>query len=261
MSLRITPLPAFRDNYIWALHDERHAVVVDPGDAAPVLAFLREHALGLAAILVTHHHHDHTDGIVDLLAAIPDCAVYGPRHEVIDGISHPVGEGDVVRIPELDLSLSVWDIPGHTLGHVAYLGAGGVFCGDTLFGAGCGRLFEGSYAQLHHALNRLAALPAATRVYCTHEYTEANLHFALACEPDNPDIRQRQSATAALRASGQPSLPSTIALELASNPFLRCAVPAVVQQAEHHLGHAPPDSLAVFTALRQWRNHFQAPAR
>lgn len=257
MSFTITPLPAFRDNYIWALHDKRYAVVVDPGDAVPVLAFLKAQQLQLVAILVTHHHHDHTDGIGDLLAAVPDCRVYGPRHETIDGINHPVGEGDVVEIPVLGLSLSVWDIPGHTRGHIAYLGSGSVFCGDTLFGAGCGRLFEGSYAQLHHALNRLAALPAETRVYCTHEYTEANLRFALACEPDNHDIRQRQSATVALRVAGQPSLPSTIALENASNPFLRCTVPAVIHHAEHYVGHSLPDTLAVFTALRQWRNNFR----
>ncbi|BBE50284.1 Hydroxyacylglutathione hydrolase [Ferriphaselus amnicola] len=256
MSLTITPLPAFRDNYIWTLHDERYAVVVDPGDAAPVLAFLKARQLELVAILVTHHHHDHTDGIADLLAAIPVCVVYGPRHETIAGVSHPVSENEVIEIPALDLSLTVWDIPGHTRGHIAYLGADGVFCGDTLFGAGCGRLFEGSYAQLHHALNRLAALPAETRVYCTHEYTEANVRFALACEPDNPDIRRRQIATAALRAAGQPSLPSTIALENASNPFLRCAVPAVIQHAEAHAGHILSDELAVFTALRQWRNNF-----
>lgn len=254
--LTITPLPAFRDNYIWTLHDAHFAVVVDPGDASPVLEFLDTQHLKLIAILVTHHHHDHTDGITDLLNAVPGCPVYGPRNETITGVDHLVSENNVITIPELNISLSVWDIPGHTQGHIAYLGASGVFCGDTLFGAGCGRLFEGTPAQLHHSLQRISRLPPATQVFCTHEYTEANLRFALHLEPDNATIQQRQASTATLRARGQPSLPSTIALENASNPFLRCAISEVRQHAEGHAGHSLADELAVFTELRAWKNSF-----
>ena len=258
--INIIPIPAFKDNYIWTLHDRQLAVVVDPGDAAPVRAWLNAHQSRLAAILCTHHHDDHVGGICEL-AQLYNVPVYGPRHEIIPCISHMVGEGDVVEIAELEIRLNVLDIPGHTRGHVAYLisgsgeSAGSLFCGDTLFGCGCGRLFEGTAAQMHHSLQRLAKLPDDTRIYCAHEYTEANIRFALACEPDNAQLKQRQEDARALRIAGQPTLPSTIALEKATNPFLRCTEPEVIH-ALHRGGLTGSAELAVFTALREWKNHF-----
>lgn len=257
--LNIFPIPAFKDNYIWTLHDSQHAVVVDPGDAAPVRAYLAEHRLKLAAILCTHHHHDHVGGICEL-AEVYNVPVYGPQHEIIPCISHAVGEGDVVSIAQLGLSLDVLDIPGHTRGHIAFRSASptGIFCGDTLFGCGCGRLFEGTHAQLFRSLQRLAALPDNTPVYCTHEYTAANIRFALACEPGNSQLRQRESDTRTLREQGLPTLPSSIALEKSTNPFLRCLSPEIVRNIELQLGYTlpPGDELAAFTALREWKNNF-----
>lgn len=253
----IVPIPAFQDNYIWTLHDRKHAVVVDPGDAAPVRAYFDAHKLKLAAILCTHHHHDHVGGVCEL-AQLYNAPVYGPRHENIPCTSHPIGEGDTIAIAELGIKLDVLDIPGHTRGHVAYLDMGAVFCGDTLFGCGCGRLFEGTALQLHHALQRLAHLPASTLVYCAHEYTEANIRFALACEPGNKQLQQRQADARALRAAGQPTLPSTIALEKSTNPFLRCTEPEIIRNMERQTGIKLPseNEAAVFAALREWRNRF-----
>lgn len=257
--LNIIPIPAFKDNYIWLLHNQRHAVAVDPGDAAPLRAWLDAHNIRLAAILCTHHHADHSGGICEL-AEVYNVPAYGPRHEDIPCVSHAVGEGDVIQVKELDIMLDVIDIPGHTRGHVAYLfslpGMDGVFCGDTLFGCGCGRLFEGTPVQLLHSLQRLAHLPDNTQVYCAHEYTEANIRFALACEPGNPQLAQRQADAHALRAGGRPTLPSAIGLEKATNPFLRCTQPAIVQAAQSHGAARSSDELTVFTALREWKNHF-----
>ena len=255
--LNIVPIPAFQDNHIWTLHDGQHAVVVDPGDAAPLRAYLEAHKLRLAAILCTHHHQDHVGGVCEL-ARLYNVPVHGPRHENIPCISHPSGEGDMIVIAEADIRLEVLEIPGHTRGHIAYLGMGAVFCGDTLFGCGCGRLLEGTMAQLHHSLQRLARLPGDTRVYCAHEYTEANIRFALACEPGNAQLEQRQADARALRAAGQPTLPSTIALENATNPFLRYSNTEIIRNVERHLGSglAAENEVAVFTALREWRNTF-----
>lgn len=257
--LNIIPIPAFKDNYIWALHDSQHAVVVDPGDAAPVRAYLAAHQLKLAAILCTHHHNDHVGGICELVE-VYNVPVYGPQHEIIPCISHAVGEGDVVDIAQLGIRLDVLDIPGHTRGHIAFRSTtpGRLFCGDTLFGCGCGRLFEGTAAQLFHSLQRLASLPDDTRVYCAHEYTAANIRFALACEPGNVRLRQRESDTRALRERGLPTLPSSIALEKSTNPFLRCTSPEVIRNLEHQLGYKlpPGDEVAAFAALREWKNHF-----
>ncbi len=251
----IVPIPALRDNYIWAIHARKHAVIVDPGEAEPVMRFLRTRNLGLAAILCTHHHGDHTAGIAEL-CEVYNVPVYGPRAESIPGTTHPVAEGDTVDLPEAGIRLSVLDIRGHTRGHVAYLGEGNVFCGDTLFGCGCGRLFEGTAEQLFLALQRLAHLPDTTRVYCAHEYTEANIRFALACEPGNPRLQQRAAEARAMRAAGVPTLPSTIALEKATNPFLRCTQPEIVGAARQFGGAAASDELSVFAALREWKNHF-----
>ncbi len=253
----IVPIPALRDNYIWALHNGRHAVVVDPGEAHPVLSWLDAQRIQLAGILCTHHHGDHTGGIAEI-REVYNVPVYAPRADDIPGATHPLAEGDTVSLPELGIQLKVLDIRGHTRGHIAYAGDGCVFCGDTLFGCGCGRIFEGTPEQMHRALQRLASLPDDTRVYCAHEYTEANIRFALACEPDNSRLRQRAVDARALRAAGQPTLPSTIGLEKATNPFLRCAEPAVVRAALQHANLAEPSELAVFTALRQWKDNFSS---
>ncbi len=255
--LSIFPIPAFRDNYIWTLHDGSHAIVVDPGDADPVRAWLGQHNIKLTAILCTHHHSDHIGGICEL-AQVYNATVYGPKHEDIPCIDHALVEGDTVDIAQPGIRLKVLDIPGHTSGHIAYVNEDLVFCGDTLFGCGCGRLFEGTAAQLHHSLQRLAQLPNETLVYCTHEYTEANIRFAVVCEPHNAQLRQREQDARAVRAAGKPTLPSTIALEKNTNPFLRCSEPEVIRNVEQHAGHALPANYetAVFAAMRKWRNDF-----
>jgi hydroxyacylglutathione hydrolase len=248
--LTITPIPAFADNYIWCLQRGQRAVVVDPGDAVPVIAHLRTHELQLAAILITHHHADHQGGVPDLLA-FADVPVCGPGNESITGRTVDLRGGE--RIELLDCFFTVIAVPGHTRGHLAYYGAGALFCGDALFGAGCGRLFEGTAAQLYASLQALAALPETTLVYCAHEYTASNLRFATLLEPDNPDVAARVTATAAALARNEPTVPSTLRLELQTNPFLRVQQAAVVTAACAH-GAAAADPLAVFTLLREWRD-------
>jgi hydroxyacylglutathione hydrolase len=253
--LEIVPVNAFRDNYIWTLRDARHAAVVDPGEARPVLEFLARENLRLVAVLATHHHPDHVGGIAELLAAqrVP---VYGPRGEPIATVDHPVAEGDTVRIPQLAASFSVLDIPGHTRAHVAYYGAGSLFCGDTLFACGCGRLFEGTAQQMYASLSKLASLPDETKVYCGHEYTLANIGFAKAVEPGNAALDAREGRDRRLRAAGKPTLPSTLGEEKATNPFLRCREPAVVDSANKYLGARVADPVRVFAAIRDWKNRF-----
>lgn len=251
--LEIVPLPAFRDNYIWALRVGRSFAVVDPGDAAPVLAYAQANALELTAVLITHHHPDHCGGL-PVLRGSTAAVVFGPAAESITGIDEPLSGGESIRVPGIGLALDVLALPGHTLGHLAYVAPGALFCGDTLFGAGCGRLFEGTPAQMFASLARLAALPDATRVYCAHEYTAQNLGFARLIEPENPALLARTAKVAALRAAGEPSVPSTLAEEKATNPFLRCDQPAVRRAVAGRAGGDDP--LAVFTALRAWRNEF-----
>jgi hydroxyacylglutathione hydrolase len=258
----ITAIPALRDNYIWAIHDGRHAAVVDPGEAAPVLAFLDAHSLRLNAILCTHRHADHIGGITRL-CEVYNVPVYGRRHPGNPLVSHDLREGDRLELDALDIgagiAFDILEIPGHLDDHLAYLAVsiapGILFCGDVLFGAGCGRNFEGTPAQLFHSLQRLAQLPGDTRVYCAHEYTAANLRFALACEPHNPDIQRRIEQVAQLRAASQPTVPSSIALEKATNPFLRCTQPELIRTLQRR-GLSDNGELGVFTALREWRNHF-----
>lgn len=250
----ITAIPALHDNYIWVIHNDRHAAVVDPGEAAPLLAFLNTRGLQLDSILCTHRHADHIGGIAKL-REVYNVPVYGRRHPGNPHISHDLHEGDRLKLDAFGLNFDILEIPGHLNDHLAYFAPGILFCGDTLFGAGCGRNFEGTLEQLFHSLQRLAALPDTTRVYCAHEYTAANLHFALACEPHNPDIRQRIEQTTQQRAASLPTLPSSIALEKATNPFLRCTQPEIIHTLQHR-GLTDTSELGVFTTLREWRNNF-----
>ncbi len=255
----IIPIPAFGDNYIWVLRERSRAAVVDPGDAVPVLEWFAQHGVELEAVLVTHHHGDHVGGIEALVERF-DVPVYGPAGESIPGRTHPLREGDRVDLPAVGAHLVVLEVPGHTAGHIAYAGQVGsdpvAFCGDTLFGAGCGRLFEGSPEQMWSSLSKLAALPPATRVFCAHEYTLANLRFARAVEPANAALDERCRRAEALRAQGMPTVPSTIAEELATNPFLRVDVAAVAAAAEAHAGRPLASPANRFGALRAWKNAF-----
>lgn len=257
--LEIVPIPALTgtyDNYIWLLHNHEYAMVVDPGDATPVLAYLQPRQLKLAAILVTHRHGDHINGIPKLLE-VYNTPVYGPRTELIPTISRVVAEGDQVDIEALDLHFSVLALPGHVPEHVGFLGHGMLFCGDVIFGCGCGKMFVGTPQEFHHTLQRLAALPDTTMVYCAHEYTESNLRFALQCEPGNLVLQDRAQQVRMLRAQDLPSVPFPMSMENATNPFLRCSEPEIITSVTRHFGFAQPpaNEIAVFAALRAWRDH------
>ncbi|WP_434557486.1 hydroxyacylglutathione hydrolase [Pseudomonas sp. Z5-35] len=254
--IQITALPAFTDNYIWLLqdHSTRHCAVVDPGDAAPVQAWLDAHpGWVLSDILVTHHHHDHVGGVQALKNAT-NATVYGPANEQIP--ARDVALEDNAKVKVLGLDFDVYAVPGHTLGHIAYYHHGLLFCGDTLFAAGCGRLFEGTPQQMHHSLGRLAALPEDTLVYCTHEYTLSNLKFAAAVEPANPDVAARLEKVIQQRDQGVITLPSTLALEKLTNPFLRTAETSVKQKADERNGQRNQTPSEVFAALRAWKDKF-----
>ena len=258
--LSVLTVPAFKDNYLWLIHDGVHAAVVDPGDAAPILAALATHGLTLTAILLTHHHADHIGGVPALLKRL-EVPVFGPRSDGIDAVTVPLGEGDTVTVPGLDLALDVLDVPGHTLGHIAYVrrtpGLHWLFCGDTLFAGGCGRLFEGTPAQMAASLGKLAALPEDTEVYCAHEYTLSNLRFALAVEPGNEALALRMRDESAKRAAELPTVPSSIGLERRTNPFLRYREPKIldslVAAGKLQDGATPAQA---FAALREWKNVF-----
>lgn len=253
-----TPLPALTDNYIWALHDGHQAWVVDPGDPTPVQSWLAAHNLTLAGILLTHHHADHTGG-VDTLRAVWGCPVYGPAYEKLPEPVQRLSDGDTVDV--LGRTFEVLEVPGHTAGHIAYFApaqgdaAPILFCGDTLFSGGCGRLFEGTPAQMLASLDRLAALPGDTQVCCTHEYTLGNLRFAVAVEPGNTDLQAYQQHCQQLRDQGLPTLPSTVAQERAINPFLRSRAATVVHTVQAQAPQAR-DDVAVFAAMREWKNRF-----
>jgi len=256
--LEVTAIPAFQDNYIWLIHgasDRNHVAVVDPGDAAPVLSALEAGGLQLAAVLVTHHHPDHTGGVAAIISVHP-VPVFGPGAERISVVEHRLGEGDQCQLHSLGLNFQVLDVPGHTSGHIAYVGHGAVFCGDTLFVAGCGRLFEGTPAEMTQSLRKLSALPAETRVYCAHEYTLANLRFAQAVEPGNKELAAFTARAKSDRARGIPTVPSTIATERAINPFLRCTLPAIHAAAEARCGRPLAGEVEVFGTIRQWKDSF-----
>jgi len=249
--LQIEPISAFEDNYIWLLHNTRNAIMIDPGDAAPVIAALETKKLTLSAILITHHHADHIGGVASLLQTYP-VPVYAPSYEELPFNHITVAEGDVIDLAPLDLQLKIMWLPGHTLGHIAYVNDDYLFCGDVLFGAGCGRLFEGTPVQMLESLNRLKKLPANTQVYCAHEYTAKNIDFALTLEPENQALVDRKHAVSQLRKDNKPSLPSSIELELKTNPFLRCSESNVIL----HAGVNEVDELSVFTKIRLLRNHY-----
>lgn len=253
--LHISPISAFKDNYIWVIHNHSHAAVIDPGDAEVVIAFLQRHQLTLTSILITHHHHDHTGGNAALVKLF-NVPVYGPAHESIPYLSQAVQEGNTISLKEFALDLQVLDVPGHTAGHIAYYTGSMVFCGDTLFGCGCGRLFEGTPAQMLASLTKLSQLPATTRIYCAHEYTLNNIAFALSIEPDNPALLARAKTDHERIKHGQPTLPSNITLELATNPFLRCHLPDLRRYAEQTAAKPVDTVVEVFGLLRSLKDEF-----
>ena len=259
---KIIPISAFKDNYIWAIHspDDSEIIVVDHGDAAPVVNYLEQHALKLKAILVTHHHWDHSGGIPDLKRYITSVSVYGPAHEStpIAGITQFVDEGDKIDFPSFGISFNVMNIPGHTRDHVAYFNEEMLFCGDTLFSCGCGRVFEGTPTQMLSSLEKLKKLPINTAVFCGHEYTLANIDFAKVIEPHNADLQLRYLEAKTARENNLPTLPCTLESELKINPFLRCEKQSVIDAVRAHIKNdTVSDPVTIFAHLREWKNQYR----
>jgi hydroxyacylglutathione hydrolase len=259
LPLDVRPVRAFSDNYIWLIESPRvpgRVVAVDPGDAAPVRAELRRSGASLAAILLTHHHADHIGGVEGLLE-LGSVPVIGPEDARISRRNRTVRDGERCELPDLGLSFEILAVPGHTLSHIAFWGHGALFCGDTLFSAGCGRMFEGTPIQMNASLNRLRDLPPETRMFCGHEYTAANLRFALTVDPGNRTAQDYRDAVERTRAAGAPTLPSPLSLEIRINPFLRCNIAAVRASAEAHAGKPLPEAADVFAVLRSWKDSYR----
>jgi hydroxyacylglutathione hydrolase len=254
-SPRVIPIRAFADNYIWTIRDGKKAAVVDPGDARPVADYLKREKLELVAIINTHHHADHVGGNAALLTQwkVP---VFGPADDRIGEVTNRMKDGARCTVPHFGIELQVSEIPGHTRSHIAFHGAGMLYCGDTLFAAGCGRLFEGTPKQMHESLSRLMKLPDDTKVYCGHEYTVSNIKFARSVEPDNTALRELEARAQKQRDQDQPTLPSTIGQEKATNPFVRVREPAVVAAASKRAGRQLSDPVDVLATLREWKNAF-----
>ncbi len=251
--LHIKSIPAFNDNYIWLIQNsDRRCAVVDPGDATPVLDYLSQHELTLEAILITHHHNDHIGGVPELVRQYPNVDVVGPSQEPIPTLTHSVDAGDQIEL--FDERFMVLGLPGHTLGHIGYVGDGKLFCGDVLFSAGCGRVFEGTMEQMFTSLSKLVALPEETEVYCAHEYTASNVAFAMAVEPDNEQLQIYRDEVIRLRGQGHSTLPSTLRREKWINPFLRTQEPSIMKSVANRTEQT--DALSIFTALREWKNEF-----
>ncbi|MCP3680084.1 MAG: hydroxyacylglutathione hydrolase [Gammaproteobacteria bacterium] len=255
--IEITAIRALETNYIWAIidHDSRRCALIDPGAAEPANRFLAEQHLKLGAILITHHHWDHVNGIEGILAQ-HSAPVYGPSRETIPLLTNPMADNSQLTL-ELGIELTVLELPGHTLGQVAYWGAGAIFTGDTLFSAGCGRMFEGTPEQFWHSLERLIALPDHTQLYCGHEYTLDNLAFARTVEPDNHAIGERILQCQSLTGQNLPTVPIDMATEKKTNPFLRCQQPTVIDAAEAHANRELPSAAEVFHVLRSWKDGFR----
>lgn len=256
--LNVHPIHAFSDNYIWVIHNQTHAAVIDPGIASPVIEYLQSKRLQLSAILITHHHHDHTGGNAELFQSF-NVPVYGPHNESIATVSHLLREGDQVNLEEMSLNLMVLDTPGHTRGHIAYYGSNPfnmVFCGDTLFACGCGRVFEGTAQQMYQSLQKLSQLPGDTLIFCTHEYTLGNIQFAKVVDPKNARLIDFEIAAQELRNRNVPTIPTTLILERKINPFIRCEQQEIINSAQNYSGKSLPDPIGVFTALREWKNNF-----
>jgi hydroxyacylglutathione hydrolase len=260
MTPALFPIPALNDNYIWIVHDTNNAIVVDPGVAEPVERYLDQHRLRLTAILLTHHHGDHVGGVKALHHA-SGAQVFGPATETLPLCHHRLAQGSTIQPPGLSLTFQVLDVPGHTAGHIAYYGLLAddqpvLFSGDTLFAGGCGRLFEGTPAQMVESLGKLTALPANTLVCCAHEYTLANLTWALHAEPDNKALQERFKQVSSQRAAGMCTLPSTVGLERETNPFCRTSNASVAKAAQTHAGEPLASAEQVFASLREWKNNF-----
>jgi hydroxyacylglutathione hydrolase len=252
----IFPITAFSDNYIWMLCDEkqRYAAIVDPGDAQPVLEVLKQKNIEPVAILITHYHSDHIGGIARLSEHYPQLPVYGPSNEPIPTLTDKVAHADVINLPHINSPLLVLDTKGHTSGHISYYTNGHLFCGDTLFASGCGRVFNGTMEDLHHSLQHIAKLPPETKIYCAHEYTLDNIGFAKWVEPDNKDLLEREIQCQMLIDNDKPTVPTLLSDELKTNPFLRCHKQTVIQQAEKFAGKTLPTSSDVFSTIRRWKD-------
>lgn len=252
-NIKVTPIKALTDNYIWAIESNNYLVVVDPGEAKPVIEHIKKHNLNLAAILVTHHHYDHTGGIAEILA-FKETKVWGPGNESIASITNPVGNDDIIEITPLNIRFKVLEIPGHTIDHIAYYGSNNLFCGDTLFTAGMGRIFEGTAEQMYNSMQIIKSLPNTTNIYCGHEYTLANLKFAMLVEPHNLEIQKRYEEVKLLRKQNLPTVPATLSTELATNPFLRTDNNTVIESLVKNRKIIPQDKIAIFRELRAWKD-------